>query len=66
MRAKPANIDEYIATFEPDVRAILQRIRETIGAAAPDAREAISYGIPAFRQQRVLVYFAAFKSHIGF
>lgn len=66
MRRKPANIDDYIAGFEPDVRAILERIRDTIRRAAPDARETISYGIPAFRQKRILVYFAAFKAHIGF
>lgn len=66
MRKKPADIDEYIAAFDPEVRAILQRIRETVQRAAPDAHEAISYGIPAFKLKRVLVYFAAFKTHIGF
>jgi uncharacterized protein YdhG (YjbR/CyaY superfamily) len=66
MRRKPATIDEYIVMFDPDVRAILQRIRETVRRAAPDARETISYGIPAFRHKRILVYFAAFKAHIGF
>ena len=65
-RATPANIDDYIAGFAPDVRTILQAIRATVRAAAPGAREAISYGIPAFRLERVLVYFAAFKHHIGF
>jgi uncharacterized protein YdhG (YjbR/CyaY superfamily) len=65
MRKKPADIDEYIAAFDPGVRAILQRIRETVRRAAPEAREVISYGIPAFKQKHVLVYFAAFKAHIG-
>ncbi|HEY6893014.1 MAG TPA: DUF1801 domain-containing protein [Rhodanobacteraceae bacterium] len=66
MRKKPADIDAYIAAFDPDVRAILQRIRETVQRTAPAARETISYGIPAFKLKRVLVYFAAFKAHIGF
>ncbi len=65
-RAKtPKNIDEYIALFSPDVQAILERIRLTIKQAAPEAQETISYGIPAFTQHGILVYFAAFKKHIG-
>ena len=64
-RAKPKNIDEYIATFSPEVRAILKKIRSTVRGAAPGAQETISYGIPAFRLNRILVYFAAFKNHIG-
>jgi uncharacterized protein YdhG (YjbR/CyaY superfamily) len=62
----PANIDEYIAAFPPDVQTMLQQIRLTIRQAAPDAQEAISYNMPAFTQQGTLVYFAAFKKHIGF
>jgi uncharacterized protein YdhG (YjbR/CyaY superfamily) len=62
----PANIDEYIASFPPDVQTILQRIRLTINQAAPDAHETISYNMPAFTLQGTLVYFAAFKKHIGF
>ena len=64
-RPKPQSIDEYIAAFSPDVRAILRRTRRTIRAAAPDAQEAISYRIPTFTLDGVLVYFAAFKNHIG-
>jgi len=64
-RAKPKNIDEYIASFSPDVQAILEKIRSTIRDAAPGAQEAISYRIPAFRLNGMLVYFAAFKKHIG-
>jgi uncharacterized protein YdhG (YjbR/CyaY superfamily) len=59
-------IDEYIATFPPDVRAILKKIRATIRRAAPAATERISYRMPAFALERDLVYFAAFKQHIGF
>ncbi len=62
----PANIDEYIASFPPDVQTILQKIRSTVRHAAADAQESISYRIPAFRLQGTLVYFAAFKKHIGF
>ncbi len=62
----PATIDDYIASFPPDVQTILQKIRLTIRQAAPDAKECISYKIPAFRLQGILVYFAAFKKHIGF
>lgn len=58
-------IDAYIAQFPPDVQAILQRVRETIRSAAPDAEEVISYQMPAFRQHGILVYFAAWKRHIG-
>src|SRR6266403_1724086 len=65
-RTVPESIDEYIAAFSPEVQAILQRIRLTISKAAPDARETISYRIPAFTLSGALVYFAAFKNHIGF
>jgi uncharacterized protein YdhG (YjbR/CyaY superfamily) len=63
---KPSSVDEYIASFEPEVRAILQKVRATVRAAAPGAAEVISYRMPALKQNGVLVYFAAFKSHIGF
>ena len=63
--APPKNIDEYIATFPPEVKAILTKIRSTVRAAAPDAQEKISYQMPSFSQHGVLIYFAAFKKHIG-
>jgi uncharacterized protein YdhG (YjbR/CyaY superfamily) len=63
--AAPASIDEYIAASPSAVRPILKEIRRTIRAAAPGAEEVISYRMPAFRQHGILVYFAAFKSHIG-
>jgi uncharacterized protein YdhG (YjbR/CyaY superfamily) len=62
----PKDIDEYIARFAPEVRAILEKIRLTIKNAAPGAQETISYAIPTFRLNGTLVYFAAFKKHIGF
>lgn len=61
----PNNFQEYVSQFAPDVRAILEEIREAITAEAPDAEEIISYRMPAFRQEGILVYFAAFKKHIG-
>ena len=62
---KPQTIDEYIAAHPPRVRAILERIRRVVRGAAPQAAEVISYGIPAFRQHGIVIYFAAFKNHIG-
>lgn len=61
----PASIDEYIKAFPPRVRSTLERIRQTIRAAAPEATEVISYRMPAFKLHGILVYFAAFKNHIG-
>lgn len=61
----PNNIDEYIAAAAPEVQPILERIRATVRKAAPKAEEIISYRMPAFRQGGILVYFAAFKKHIG-
>lgn len=61
----PKDIDEYISQFTPDVQQILSNIRTTIRDAAPDASEVISYQMPAFRQHGMLVYFAAWKEHIG-
>ncbi|MDR1464895.1 MAG: DUF1801 domain-containing protein [Oscillospiraceae bacterium] len=58
-------IDEYIAAAPEEHRATLQKIRETVRAAAPKAVECISYGMPAYRQGEVLIYFAAMKRHIG-
>jgi uncharacterized protein YdhG (YjbR/CyaY superfamily) len=61
----PRTVDDYIANFAPDIQAVLQKIRQTVKAAAPDAEETISYRMPAFRLNGMLVYFAAFKKHIG-
>lgn len=61
----PTSIDDYIAGFPPAVRAILRRVRRTVRSAAPKAREVISYSMPALKQNGILVYFAAFKHHIG-
>jgi uncharacterized protein YdhG (YjbR/CyaY superfamily) len=66
MKSNLASTDEYIAQFPPEIQAKLQEMRATIKAAAPDAKEKISYGMPAFDQNGVLVYFAAFKDHLSF
>jgi uncharacterized protein YdhG (YjbR/CyaY superfamily) len=62
----PKNIDEYIARFPPEIQEILQKIRLTIRKAAPKAEEAISYMMPTFKLHGNLVFFAAYKKHIGF
>ena len=63
---KVNSIDEYIAQYPKDVQAILQRIRQTIQKAAPEATEKISYGIPTFTFHGNLVHFGGFKDHISF
>jgi uncharacterized protein YdhG (YjbR/CyaY superfamily) len=60
-----SDIDEYIGKFPPDVQAILQKIRTTVAKAVPQAEEKISYRIPAFVLDGTVIYFAAFKKHIG-
>jgi uncharacterized protein YdhG (YjbR/CyaY superfamily) len=64
--AMPETVDDYIAAFSPEVRKILEKIRRTIRRVAPEAEETISYRIPAFKLNGPLVYFAAFKKHVGF
>lgn len=59
----PKTADEYSEGLPPKFRTTLRRLRATIKAAAPGADEVISYGMPAFRQNGMLVYFAAFKDH---
>ena len=59
-------IDEYISTFPDDMRTILNQVRQTIRAAAPEAQETINYQMPTFTLNGNLVHFAGFKNHIGF
>jgi uncharacterized protein YdhG (YjbR/CyaY superfamily) len=65
-KVTPKTIDEYIAGFPKDVQEILEKIRMTVRKAAPEAQETIKYGMPTFTLNGNLVYFAAFKKHIGF
>jgi uncharacterized protein YdhG (YjbR/CyaY superfamily) len=65
-RPRFETVDAYIASFPEDVRKLLRKLRRVIRDSAPDAVEAIAYGIPTFRLNGNLVHFAAFKKHIGF
>ena len=65
-RTAPGNIDDYIAGFPRDVQVMLEKLRVTIRKAAPDAEEAIKYHMPTFVLKGNLVFFGAFKKHIGF
>jgi len=62
----PKDIDDYVGRFPSEVQQLLENMRLTIKKAAPKAEETISYSIPAFRLNGILVWFAAFKNHIGF
>jgi uncharacterized protein YdhG (YjbR/CyaY superfamily) len=62
----PKTIDEYIASCPVNVQKRLIVMRKAIRKAAPDAEEKVSYRMPAFTQNGMLVYFAAHKNHIGF
>jgi uncharacterized protein YdhG (YjbR/CyaY superfamily) len=59
-------VDEYLSAFTGDTRGLLEKLRTTIRQAAPRAEELVSYNMPAFRLHGVLVYYAAYKAHIGF
>ena len=63
MKTKPRTIDEYLAGVSDDQRTALEKLRKTIKSAAPKAEECISYSIPAFRLNGILVGFAAKQSH---
>ena len=66
MKNKSNSIDEYIDTFPEDVQTVLKQVRKTIKAAAPQAGEKISYGIPTFTLNgKYLIYFAGWKHHIS-
>jgi len=66
MSTQYQTIDEYINAFPSNIQAVLVKMRQTIREAAPEATEAISYGMPAFKLNGVLAYFAVHKTHIGF
>lgn len=63
---KITSVDAYVAGFSDEVQAILNEIRQAIREEAPGADETISYGMPTYKQQGVLVHFAAWEKHIGF
>lgn len=66
MMKKPTNIDEYLLSFPIDIQKKLEQMRTSIKKAAPMANEVISYGMPAFKLNGMLVWFAAHTKHIGF
>jgi len=59
-------VDEYFSVFPADTPKMLEQLRTTIKQVAPKAEEVISYNMPAFKQNGMLVYYAAYKNHIGF
>lgn len=62
----PKTIDAYIETFPKNVQTSLKKLRRTIKNAAPRAQETLKYGIPTFVLGKNLVFFGAYKQHIGF
>jgi uncharacterized protein YdhG (YjbR/CyaY superfamily) len=63
---KYTTVDEYIAAQPENAAILLKQMRELIRQAAPQAKELVSYNMPAFKTGRMLVYYAAHKAHIGF
>jgi uncharacterized protein YdhG (YjbR/CyaY superfamily) len=67
MKTNFQNVEEYIGSFSDEIQTVLLKLREIIIKNAPNAQETISYGIPAYKlNKKPLVYFAAYKTHIGF
>lgn len=67
MKLTTSDVDEYIGGFPPEIQTILEEIRALIKKNAPAADESIGYGMPAYKlNKKPLVYFAAFKNHVGF
>ena len=70
MQIKPGtkfkSVDEYLSVFPAATKSVLQEMRDTIKKAAPQAEEVISYNIPAYKFNSILVYFAGYANHIGF
>jgi uncharacterized protein YdhG (YjbR/CyaY superfamily) len=65
-KIKFTTVQEYLAAQPRQTKVLLQELRKTIKAAAPQAEEVISYNMPAFKQHRMLVWYAGYKGHIGF
>lgn len=66
MNSSITTVQDYIASFPPDVGKLLEQVREIILEIAPSATESISYGMPAYKLGGPLAYFAGYKNHIGF
>jgi len=65
-KVKITTVDDYIDAQPQPARSLLEKVRKTIKTAAPEAEEVISYSMPAFKQNGMLVWYAGFKNHIGF
>jgi uncharacterized protein YdhG (YjbR/CyaY superfamily) len=65
-KAPPKNVDEYLKSFAGRQKEILEKVRSSIRSAAPEAEETISYGIPAYKQNGMIAYFAGFKNHCSY
>ena len=59
-------VDEYFSAFPASTKSVLRKMRATIKEVVPQAEEVISYNMPAFKQNGILVWYAAYKQHIGF
>ena len=69
MKAKSGiagSVDAYVASQPENIKEIIEKLRQVIKKAAPEAEEIISYQMPAYKYYGMLVYFAAWKKHIGF
>ena len=66
MNPKPTSVEEYFSWFPPEVQSKLRQIQKTLIEALPDAKEVVSYHMPAFKTSEVLVYYAAAKNHLGY
>lgn len=67
MKTDFTSVDHYIGSFPNDIQVILEKLRAIVMDSVPEAVESIAYGMPAYKTQgKPLVYFAAFKKHIGF
>ena len=66
MSAKFKTVDEYLSTLPANKKSILKEVRKTIREAAPNAEEVISYNMPGYKQDGMLVWFASNKEHVGF
>ena len=63
---KPETVEEYIAGFPKPAQEKLEKMKSIIKKVAPNAEEAISYGMPGYKLNGILVYFAGYEKHIGF
>ncbi|MDR3653329.1 MAG: DUF1801 domain-containing protein [Paludibacter sp.] len=62
----PTEVNEYIAGFPPEIQVLLEQVRQTIKESAPKSVEVMSYGMPGYKLNGILVWFGGFKNHIGF